>query len=152
MTSSAASHFPFSSMVNLFRASCYSLEIVAKDGEELLLDNTSFSDIFQNTGHMPRLGKDISNSWEVPSSDRCLTLNVHLSLGELIDPLLKALNTLIYVLDRFIGLFFKDCSNINLIADLLANFSRNSLQNVFKLVFIVIYMPRNGPNELETIK
>ena len=139
-------------IVDLFRASCHSLEIVAKDGEELLLDNTSLSDIFQNTGHMPRLGKDISNSWEVPSCDRCLALNVHLSLGELIDPLLKALDTLIDVLDCFIGLFLKDCSNINLITDLLANFSRNSFQNVFKLVFIVINMPRNGPNELETIE
>ena len=89
-------------IVDLFGASCHSLEIISKDGEELFLDDTGLSDIFQNTGHMPRLGKDVSNSREVPSSDRCLALNVHLSLSELIDPLLKALDALIDVLDRFI--------------------------------------------------
>ena len=41
---------------------------------------------------------------------------------ELIDPLFKALNALIDVLNCFIGLFLEDCAEIDLIADLLADF------------------------------
>ena len=108
--------------VNLLRATGNCFKIVTQNGKEFFLDDASLLDVFQNTCHVLRLGKNISDSWEVPTCDGGLALNVHLGLEELVHPLFEALNTLIDVLNCFIGLFLEDCAEIDLIADLLADF------------------------------
>ena len=108
--------------VNLLRATGNSFKIVTEDGKEFFLDDAGLLDIFQNACHMLGLGKDISDSREVPTCDGCLAFNVHFGLEELVYPLFEALDTLVDILNCFIGLFLEDCAEINLIADLLADF------------------------------
>ena len=101
---------------------------------------------------MLRLGKDISDSREVPTCDGCLALNVHFGLEELVYPLFEALDTLIDILNCFIGLFLEYCTEIDLIADLLTDFCRDCLQDVLKLLFIVVNVSGNGPDKLEAVE
>ena len=101
---------------------------------------------------MPRLGKDISDSGEVPSGNGWLAFDVHLCLLELVNPLFEALDALVDVLDRFVGFFLEDGADINLVADLLAYFSRNCLKDVLKFLLIMVDVPGNGPDELQTIQ
>ena len=50
------------------------------------------------------------------------------------------------------GFFLEDGADINLVSDLLAYFSRNCLKDVLEFLLIMVDMPGNGPDELQTIQ
>lgn len=89
---------------------------------------------------------------EVPSLDGLLGLNVSLGGIKLILPLFKDGLTLLDDLDGILWLLLEDSRDLNLRFNFVADLVGDGLQDVFKLVFGLIDVSRDGPDELETSK
>ena len=107
--------------INLLRASRDGLQVITKNGKELLLDNACVLDVLQDVRHVLRLGKDLSNLGKVPPSDGGFTFNVCLGTIEFAPPLVEALYSSIDVVDGRVWLLLEDCSDVDLVAHLLAD-------------------------------
>jgi hypothetical protein len=102
--------------------------------------------------HVLWLGKQLADATEVPTLDRLLLLNGHLSLVELLAPALKEGSALLDDKDGLGGVGAEDNTDVDLLADLHANLIADGLKNVFKLAFILVNVAGNGPNEFQTVQ
>jgi hypothetical protein len=98
------------------------------------------------------LDKDFLGLAEIPAINCSLELNLHLSIIEVLLPLIKDIDTLINGSYGLILLGSKDASDVDLAADLVANFIRDAFKKVFHLIQVLADVTGDGPNELQAIK
>jgi len=140
--------YTISDRVDWFRRARYSFKVVAEDSEKLLKDNARNIKVFKNDFHVSGSIENFLDLRKVPSLDCDFTFDLHFCVLELLLPSVKDLNALFYYNYGVMGLLFENFCKLNLVADLLTNFIRYGLQDVFKLLLILVDMTRNGPNQL----
>lgn len=138
--------------IDCIRAASDSLQVIAENGKELLLDDARVLDVPEDGGHVPGLSEDFPDLGKVPSRDGGLALNVHLGAVELRPPLIETLDASVNVGNRGVWLLLEDRSDVDLVAHLLTDLRRDGVQDVFELVLVVVYVTRDGPDELEAIQ
>ena len=82
-------------VVDLFGAASDCFEVVAEDGEELLLHFAGFLEVFEDTFHVLGFVEDVLDTGEVPTTDRRFLLDFHLGSLETLIPLVQHLDTLL---------------------------------------------------------
>ena len=101
---------------------------------------------------MLRLVKDALLVIEVPSLRVDLVLDLSASPVKLLVPSLQHLHAGVDVCDCHIWLLFENGLNVNLVADFLANFVGDGLENELKLVHVLVNVPRDRPDQLQTVQ
>ena len=99
---------------------------------------------------MLRLGKDVLCVRELPTVHGVGGLDLGLGLVVLLLPAAEDNNRLVDLLGSA-GLE-ENLLDIDLVADFLAYFCRNSLKNEFKFIFILVNVSGDGPDELQTVQ
>jgi hypothetical protein len=88
---------------------------------------------------------------ELPFFDCLLIFNFLLGVNVFILPFLKNFNALSNELKGHLrSLHLEYLRDVNLSLYFFANLKRNTRKNLFKLIFLSVYVSRNSPNELET--
>jgi hypothetical protein len=99
---------------------------------------------------MFRLLKDFLLSGKVPSLDGLLLFDVSLGSSILLIPLAQDRLPLLDNPNGIFWLLLEDLGDIDLGFDLVTNFVRNGFKDVFKLEVILVDVPGDCPNKLQT--
>jgi len=77
---------------------------------------------------------------EIPPFNGSFSLNFHLSLIELLLPLIKHCNSLVNYENCLFRFCSKNALDIDLASNFVTNFIGNALQEVFHLSFVLVYV------------
>jgi hypothetical protein len=127
-----------------------SLKIWTKDGIELLCDDASLLEIFEDLSHVDGLLEDFLLAGEVPSLDSLLLLNVSLGSIVLLLPLLEDGVTLLDDLDCNLWLLLEDLGDINLGLNLVTDLVGDGFKDVLHFGLVLVDVSGDGPDQLQT--
>ena len=109
-------------LINRVSITRHCLQIWPQKGVELLKSGANLTHIFEDGFHVTWLHEDLLGLGEIPTLYSSLTLDRHLGLVELVVPLLEDIDTLVDDVDGNFGFEAEDALDIDLRADLVADF------------------------------
>ena len=120
---------------------------------ELLDDAACVFQVVEDLDHVQGLLENLLLVGEVPSDNGELVLNLLAGATELGVPALQDLDAGLDIGDGLLRLLLgEDGLDVNFVAHFLADLIRDSLEDVLKLLDIVVNVAGNGPNELEAVQ
>ena len=138
--------------VDVRAASSDGSELLAQNGVEFLDNTARVLQVVQDLDHVERFLEDLPLVGEVPTSDGHLLLDLLTGADELRVPPLEHLDASLDVRDGLLRLLLEDGSDVDLLADHLADFVGNGLQDVLEELNVVVEVLRDGPDQLETVQ
>lgn len=138
--------------IDAFRRASDCFEVITENCEEFLNNNASGIEVLKDSLHVLRFGHNLLDVGEIPPSDCDFGFNIHLGFIVLLLPFLKHRNALLDDSDGVFRGLLEDLRQLDVFADLSADFIGDGFNDFFKLLVRLVDMARNGPNEFQTIE
>jgi len=114
-----------SHLINAFRGTCNSFQVVAKNSKELLKNYARSIEVLKYEFHMLGLSLNLFDPWEIPTANSHFSLNVHFSFGKLVLPFIKDCDTLLDYRNRLRWRLFENYLELDVIAHFSTDFIGN---------------------------
>jgi len=129
------------------------LQVGSQDLLELFEHLAGIHDVLQDVHHVGWLRKDVLGVGELPAVHGVGDLDFLLGLIVLLLPVLEDADCLVDLLDRIRDwLLVEDLLDVDLLTDLGADLVRDGLKNVLELVFVLVNVTTDRPDQFQTVK